>query len=95
MAKSNVLAYMKKRKIPVLDKNKVVVRVDEGCDMAEVEVNGGCVMMGNFWDFRPEVHGIKLAFASHDSLAEVIVLGLKAEGKEVVLERDDNWEYQD
>ena len=93
--KNAVLAYMEKKGIPVREKNDIIVSVDEGCDMAMVELNGTCVMLGNFWDFRPEVHGIKLRFGSHDSLAEVLSLGLQANQREVQVTRNEEWEYED
>lgn len=38
--------------------NIITLRVDASCKMAEVFLNEKLVMRGNFWDFRPEVHGI-------------------------------------
>ena len=39
-------------------KNIVEVKVDKSCEMAEVYLNDKLIMMGNFWDFHPNCHGI-------------------------------------
>ena len=45
--------------LPVKRKGKNVIKViiDTSCEMAEVSLNGECLMMGNFWDFHPGCHG--------------------------------------
>ena len=39
-------------------KNRVTVRVDSTCSMAEVVLDGEVVITGNFWDFHPGCHNI-------------------------------------
>jgi len=38
--------------------NLIEVFVDSSCEMAQVDLNGKCVMGGNYWDFHPRCHGI-------------------------------------
>lgn len=86
-----VIAYMNKAGIPVLDQNVVWVNIDDGCEMAEVLVNGELIMMGSFWDFHPGCHGIDLPFASYDSLAQLFVEALDP----VELQVNEDWVYED
>lgn len=38
--------------------NTITISTDESCEMAMVDLNGECIMMGNYWDFHPNCHGI-------------------------------------
>lgn len=95
MSKSKFLAVLDKCGVPVLDNNVILVEVDEACEMASVSLNGSCVMMGNFWDFHPDCHGIKLDFSSYNSLADALFVGLTKEGKKVEKIVDEEWEYDE
>jgi len=54
--------------------NTITIRTDEACEMACVELNGKCIMMGNFWDFHSNCMGIREYgdFNSHTQLAMAI-----------------------
>jgi hypothetical protein len=96
MTMATVLQFLKDHRIDVKEDNQVLVRIDEPCDMAEVAVNGKVVMCGNFWDFRPETHGLKLpTFSNHRSLANLFVVTLEAIGKKVTMTEDHQWRYVD
>jgi len=91
-----VLSYLKSRKIPILDKNEILEEVQNSCEMACVSVNGTCIMMGNYWDFHPGCHGLKLPdFSSPSSLVSLFNNALKSEGKEVNIVVDETWKYDD
>lgn len=90
-----VLNFLEKQGIAVKDKNTVKIDVDSSCDMAQVKVNSKVIMLGNFWDFRPEVHGLDLSFHGYQSLANVFVQALEADQKKVSLKVNKNWSYTD
>lgn len=37
--------------------NTILLKEDYSCEMAEVELNGSCVFMGNFWDYHMGCEG--------------------------------------
>ena len=71
--------------------NVILVKVDKSCDMAEVLLNGECIMDGNFWDFHPGCHGINEYgdFNSHYELAKKIGETLTKEGKEFTIVKEE------
>lgn len=72
--------------------NIIKVRLDEASEMAYVELNGECVMMGNYWDFHPNCHGIREYgdFQSYAQLANNIRCKV---GGEIIY--DYTWRYND
>ena len=72
--------------------NTITIRTDEDSEMACVELNDKCVMMGNFWDFHPNCHGIHEygEFSSYTSLA--VAIQNKMGGKIVY---DFTWKYDE
>lgn len=54
--------------------NNITIRTDEASEMALVELNDKCIMMGNFWDFHPNCMGIREYgdFNSYTQLAMAI-----------------------
>lgn len=94
---AKTLAFLAKRRVPLRKTvpNKVLIRVDRSCDMAEVEVNGKCIMMGNFWDFHPGCHGFDLKFRGYEDLADLFISALAHQGKGVIQVLDDQWVYED
>lgn len=72
--------------------NTITIRTDEACEMACVELNGERIMMGNFWDFHPNCHGIHEYghFNSYAQLANNIKLKF---GGEVMY--DFTWKYDE
>jgi hypothetical protein len=90
-----VMSYIKSNKIPLAEKNIIKVGIQESCEMAVVDLNESCLMMGNFWDFHPGCHGMKVPdFSSHDELAEMFRDALVASGNEVEIVIDEEWEYE-
>lgn len=90
-----VLDFLKKEKVPILDKNEILEEVQPSCKMAKVSVNGQCIMMGNYWDFHPGCHGFKLPeFSSPSSLVTLFNNALKSLEKEVNIVVDENWKYE-
>lgn len=91
-----VLQYIKDHKIPLVDNNIVLVGIQESCDMATVELNGECLMMGNFWDFHNNCHGMKIPdFKSYRELSLIFKDALVAADKDVELVIDRTWKYDD
>ncbi len=41
----------------VKEKNIIILKEDFSCEMAEVDLNGENVFMGNFWDYHPGCYG--------------------------------------
>ena len=70
----------------------IKVKIDESCEMACVELNGKCIMEGNYWDFHPYCQGIHEYgdFKSYTQLANNIKLKL---GGNIVY--DYTWKYKD
>ncbi len=92
---NKALAYLKKNKFPLLENNVVLVKIDDSCEMAEVSVNDQCVMMGNFWDFHPGCHGIKISFSDYESLATALSDGLTIGGHANTIKYDQDWSYEE
>ena len=91
-----VMTFLAARDIVPGKSNTVAVNIDESCDMAEVLVNEKMIMVGNFWDFRPEVHGLDLPrFSGHDDLARVFQCALLDAGHAVDTVENREWEFQD
>ena len=68
------------------------LRIDDNCEMAEVILDGKCVMMGNFWDFHPgctiENYG---EFRGYSGLIKAICecLGKKGDTAKLIKEKYD------
>lgn len=91
-----VLEYMASKGIPLLEENEILEEVQASCEMACVSVNGQCIMMGNYWDFHPGCHGLKLPeFSSPSSLVTLFNNAIKSEGKEVKIVVDETWKYDE
>lgn len=91
-----VMQYIKDNKIPLVDNNVILVGIQESCDMATVELNGECLMMGNNWDFHNSCHGMKVpAFNSYRELSLIFKDALVAADKGVELVIDSKWKYDD
>lgn len=91
-----VMKYIKDHNIPLVEHNVILVGVQESCDMAIVELNNHCLMMGNDWDFHPGCHGMKVPdFSSYDELSLLFQNALVANGNEVEIIVDDTWKYED
>jgi hypothetical protein len=91
-----VLQYIKDNKIPLVDNNVIWVGIQESCDMATVELNGHCLMMGNNWDFHNNCHGMKIPdFSSYRELSLIFKDALIAADKDVELVVDSQWKYED
>ena len=77
------------------ESNVIYIGIQKETDMATVNFNDKCVMMGNFWDFHPDCHGITSIpdFRSFGQLADEIELHCKKEGKKVGVIRDLKWKY--
>lgn len=88
------LAYLEARGLPIEAEQVLEVKIDPSCKMAEVKIGGGTVMLGNFWDFRPEVHGMDVPrFDGHEDLAEQIVKAFASAGIPVQVVRNPDWDY--
>ena len=72
--------------------NIIKIGLDEAYEMACVKLNGECVMMGNYWDFHPNCHGIHEYgdFQSYAQLANNIKRKL---GGDIVY--DFTWRYDE
>lgn len=68
--------------------SKILIEVDQSCEMARVSIDGKGVMEGNFWDFHPGCHGIHEygEFESYKHLADRIKLTLMENGKQAEIE---------
>ncbi|WP_431785855.1 hypothetical protein [Paenibacillus lactis] len=80
--------------INIKDTNFIKVLVDKSCSMASVEVNGKCLMMGNFWDFHNGCHGMNdiPSFRGYNSLVQLIEKYISSQGKSVEVIRKE-WDY--
>ena len=72
--------------------NIITIHLDESCEMACVDLNDKCVMMGNYWDFYPNCHGIHKYgdFNSYVQLANNIRTNLGG-----VVVYDYTWKYDE
>jgi len=94
--KNDVLTYLATKKIPVVDDNVILIGIQASCKMATVELNGECLMMGNYWDFYNGCHGMKIPeFSSYSELANIISKALVNAGKTVRVETDKSWRYDE
>lgn len=91
-----VMAYIKAQQIPLAEKNIIMVGIQESCEMATVELNGECLMMGNFWDFHNNCHGMNIPdFSSYRELSLIFKDALITDGKDVEIVVDSKWKYED
>lgn len=94
--KNDVLTYLHDEQIPVFDDNVIVIGIHASCEMATVDLNGECLMMGNYWDFHNGCHGMNVPkFSSYSELAEIVSNALVKAGKTVRIETDKTWRYED
>lgn len=95
-ADQKVLAFMATNNIALLEENTIVHRIHSAWKMAQVEVNGECIMTGNFWDFHPDCHGMELPdFRGASYLVELFDNACKASGKKSTIIVDKTWTYKD
>lgn len=90
-----VLKFCGLKALPI-DKSaiaNVILFEDENCEMAKIEVNGKNLYEGNYWDFHPGCHGLKLDFENRDELVRVVVNGLVDAGYEVA-ESEQTYVYE-
>lgn len=82
------------------ENNGITIRIDRSCEMAAVEVNGSCVMMGNYWDFHNGCFGMYDIpdFNGYRSLVRMIDKYIKSQGKKVegnIIHEDwEDWKYE-
>jgi len=79
---------------------KVIIHIDESCDMAFVEVPCDDTLNyeGNFGDFYPGCYGEDKRIGDFDGFseyAEKVVKHLKTIGVNAKIEFDRNWVYED
>ena len=41
----------------IRERNRITVKEDESCEMAEVDLNGTNIFTGNYWDYHPGCQG--------------------------------------
>lgn len=72
--------------------NTITIRTDEACEMACVELNGKCIMMGNFWDFHPNCMGIR-EYGDFNSYTQLAMAIQNKVGGNIVY--DFTWRYDE
>lgn len=82
---------------PLQANNTIYIGIDESCDMATVDLNGNCVMLGNFWDFHNGCHGFydMRDFRGYRDLAALVETYILRRGLTCQVVVDDQWEYKD
>jgi len=91
-----VMKYIQDNQIPLVANNVIWVGIQESCKMATVELNGKCVMMGNFWDFHNDCHGMKVPeFSNYRELSLIFKDALIAANQEVELVVNSKWNYEE
>lgn len=91
-----IMQYITDNKIPLVANNVIDVGIQESCEMATVELNGECLMMGNFWDFHNNCHGMKIPeFSNYRELSLLFKDALIAANQEVELVVNSKWKYDE
>ncbi len=72
--------------------NTITIRTDEASEMACVDLNDKCVMMGNFWDFHPNCMGIR-EYGDFNSYTQLAMAIQKKVGG--VITYDFTWRYDE
>jgi len=77
----------------VKDKNVILLRQDYSCEMAEVQLNGQQVFLGNYWDYHPGCHGnimpAKYQWDGREGFVNALTLYIKDRGKKVSVKRKE------
>lgn len=71
--------------------NTITICLDEDSEMACVDLNNKCIMMGNFWDFHPNCHGIH-EYGDFSSYTQLAMAVQSKVGGQIVY--DYTWRYE-
>ena len=89
-----VIKYIEDNKIELKESNIITIGIQKSCEMATVDLNGDCLMMGNYWDFHNGCHGMDIpSFNSYSELATIFEDALIANCKTVQIVIDNEWKY--
>lgn len=95
-SQKKVIKYIEDNKIELKDSNIITIGIQQSCEMAIVDLNGSCLMMGNYWDFHNGCHGMDVPeFNSHIGLAGIFEDALIAYGKKVQVVINKEWKYDE